>query len=413
VALRVFVSLFLALAFGFSPSRAENEDSSRYPHLQAPAVRVPQQRPLNVRAVPSRSSEVDPLNPSAFPSAPSVRVRSEPRYAPMRRQAPTMAESLPVIKPKINPSTFIAVMGDAMGEQLAQGLDETFGERTDVMILRKARADSGLVRADFYDWPKAAGELMANTPRLSFAVMLMGVNDRQQIRDGEVMVDPFTDRWKELYSQRVRELVKAFSARNIPLVWASVPPVRNEALSADMLVLNTLYRDAVVASGGIYVDLWEPFADEEKAFTLTGPDVSGKMARLRLADGIHFTPIGARKAAYFVHVELKRLMEQRGPALPVAISPVESVIPGEAASLPQEQVPSLLPLPRIKPTIGATYSLTSSDLMSSERKGAETLMSVVISSSVRSQRISGAKSDERTFSTPVEGRADDFRWPRP
>jgi uncharacterized protein len=405
-------------------AHAENEDSSRYPHLQNVAPRP--QRPLSVRPVQVRPPQ-EVFVPFVAPpianrseggsSAPVARSRpvAEPRSAPVRRAPVVLADPVPVIKPKLNPSTFIAVMGDAMGEQLAQGLDETYGERTDVMILRKARADSGLVRTDFYDWSKSANELIATTPRLSFAVMLIGLNDRQQIRDGEVMIDPLTERWKELYSQRVKGLVKAFSSRNIPLIWASLPPIKNGELSTDLLVLNALYREAVTTSGGVYVDLWEPFADQINTFSPTGPDVSGKMVRLRLPDGIHFTPIGARKAAHFIQVELRRLMELRGPPPPVAVSAVETVSPTVQT---QPITPALSPLvpvvvtvpqaqpsmaARVKPTIGATFALTRTDVSSE---------GVLIPVHVNKNREKMNKSNE-LLPSPIEGRADDFRWPKP
>jgi uncharacterized protein len=402
-----------------SHAHAENEDASRYPHLQNLAPR--QQRPLAVRPVQARSAqEVRPPQEVGSPyfepsgsegyTPPSARSRpyTEPRSAPVRRAPVILADPVPVIKPKLNPSTFIAVMGDAMGEQLAQGLDETYGERTDVIILRKARADSGLVRTDFYDWSKSANELIATTPRLSFAVMLVGLNDRQQIRDGEVMIEPLSERWKELYTQRVKGLVKAFSSRNIPLIWASLPPIKNGELSADLLTLNTLYREAVGASGGVYVDLWEPFADQNNAFSMTGPDVSGKMVRLRLPDGIHFTPIGARKAAHFIQVELRRLMELRGPPLPIAISAVETVSP---VSPVQPLVPVVVaPVPtqpvvaaRVKPTIGATFALTRIDVASD---------GVLMPIQGREALEKRNKSND-FLPPPLEGRADDFRWPKP
>ena len=53
------------------------------------------------------------------------------------------------------------------------------------------------------------------------------------------------------------------------------------------------------------------FVDAENRYTAMGPDVSGQPMRLRVGDGIHFTSAGARKAAHFVDVVIRRMIEIR------------------------------------------------------------------------------------------------------
>ena len=51
-------------------------------------------------------------------------------------------------------SHYVLVVGDSLADQLAQGLADAFVvERPEVAIVKKTRGSSGLVRADFYDWP--------------------------------------------------------------------------------------------------------------------------------------------------------------------------------------------------------------------------------------------------------------------
>lgn len=395
--------LVLVFALG-NMSRAENEDTSRYPHLQIEQLRS-QQKQLNVRPV--------------RPQGGNMLMLGEQTAAPRRTIPVAPIEKAPVIQAKINPTTFIAVLGDSFGDLLAQGIDEAYGERTDVMILRKARADSGLVRSDFYDWPKSVKEILSVSPKPTFAVMMIGTNDRQQIRDGDVMVEPLSDRWKDLYRERIKAVIKLFDDHKVPVVWVGLPPMKNDRLSADLAVLNTLFKDVLqTTQGGVggFVDLWQPFADpdNENEFTATGPDINGKIVRMRTPDGVHLTAQGARKAAHFVDAELKRLMERSVPvAAPASLSPDSSKgenfppAAGVAASLPLVEALEPTRVQRLRPAIGSTFSLTTSDI---SRDGS--LMPVIIPS----QRTIQSRVDAQNFTSNhkanIEGRADDFRWPK-
>src|SRR3954468_5449081 len=79
-------------------------------------------------------------------------------------------------------STKIVVFGDAMADWLAYGLEEAFGETPDIGVLRKHRANSGLIRTDSYDWPTQARDML-NAEKPDFIVMMIGLGDRRGIRE--------------------------------------------------------------------------------------------------------------------------------------------------------------------------------------------------------------------------------------
>lgn len=346
--------------------------------------------------------------------SPGMRINRDPReiVRPVQRRAPVaqpkrLAPSTVVVddkpaQPKVEVTTFVAVIGDSLADLVANGLTEALAEMPEVAVLDKSKADSGLVRTDFYDWPKAVDELLASPEKVSFAVAMLGANDRQQIRDAAGPVEPFTDRWKELYGQRVEAIARAFAEKKIPLVWVGLPPMKNERMSADMTALNDLFRERVTKQGGIYADLWDGFVDAEGDFAASGPDVSGQIVRLRTADGVHFTKAGARKAAHFVELELKKLFDTRGPANIVAVQtpadqPAEGPPPELAPGVPAKPVAGpILPLTRVEVSPGGALIATGTRAVASRAA-----MAVL----------------ERVFvdghpPEPVPGRADDFRWPR-
>ena len=331
------------------------------------------------------------------------------RYVPAapRADKPEVAE--------VEPSSFVVVFGDALAELVAQGLDAALEEAEDIGVERKVRADSGLVRPDVYDWPKAIQEYLNGGQKVTYAVVMLGSNDRQAIREGDAVIDPLSDRWKEIYKQRVDDVAKVFSEKKIPLIWVGTPPVRNERASADFLAINDLVRDRVQKGGGVYVDIWPGFVDDQNRYAQTGPDVEGQVVRLRTSDGVGFTRAGARKAAHFADIELKRLIEQRGGGAGTAVaapapdaSPVAKELDVDrviSASLPALPEPQGLPSLPARPVAGPVLPLTRPD---TSPGGAL--------ASGRPRLDGDTYLVDRAFREglpppPKPGRADDFKWP--
>ncbi|HEX8165784.1 MAG TPA: DUF459 domain-containing protein [Beijerinckiaceae bacterium] len=336
---------------------------------------------------------------------PSRKVRRYVPAAPKAADKPEVAE--------VEPSSYVVVFGDALAELVAQGLDSALEDAEDIGVEKKTRADSGLVRPDVHDWPKAIQEYLNGGQKVTYAVVMLGSNDRQAIREGDNTIDPLSDRWKEIYRQRIDDVVKVFTDRKIPLIWVGTPPVRNERASADFLAINDLYRDRVQKAGGIYVDIWPGFVDDQNRYSPTGPDVEGQVVRLRTADGVYFTRAGARKAAHFADIELKRLIEQRGGGTAVA-APAPDASPAAkeldvdrviSASLPALPEPQGLPSLPVRPVAGPVLPLTRPD---TSPGGALT--------SGRPRLDGDAYLVDRAFREglappPKPGRADDFKWP--
>ena len=84
------------------------------------------------------------------------------------------------------PTSNVLVIGDSMSDWLAYGLEEALAETPEFGVIRKHRTTSGLLRYDprneTQDWASVARELIA-TEKPNFIVMMLGLNDRQPIRE--------------------------------------------------------------------------------------------------------------------------------------------------------------------------------------------------------------------------------------
>ena len=334
---RLLLALFLFVTGGPAVI-AENDDSALKFFLQE-RDRVRSQRPTFVpRANPSPHIIAVPIHAARRPVI--------HRNVVVQREVVRYSAAPPLVsldKPVVAPSFFTAVLGDSLGVLMAQGLQEAFADRPEMAFLRKARESSGLVREDYFDWPKGVREMLAAPDHLDLAIIMIGSNDHQAIRDGNDYVEALTPRWREIYGDRVEALAAQFRARNIQLIWVGMPVMKNERMAGDMIQFNEIYRERAGKAGAIYVDIWEAFVNDANKYDAFGPDVNGATMKLRSADGVHLTKAGARKLAHFVEAEVKRAFDSASPKSDPAVAALMPPLPaGEpAASSAPAPVPVL------------------------------------------------------------------------
>ncbi|MET0428540.1 MAG: SGNH family hydrolase, partial [Microvirga sp.] len=309
--------------------------------------------------------------------------------------------------PKVNAATQVVVFGDAFAELTSQGIDDVYADNPDLAVVRRTRPDGGLARPDGMDWPKTIRETLEGGQAISLAVVMLGANDRQPIRQDTETLEPLSEKWQEAYRRRVDAVMQAFRDRNVPVVWIGVPPMKSDKLSEDLIAMNEIIRESVQRLGGAYVDIWPGFVDDDNHYTVTGPDVEGQPAKLRATDGILFTKAGARKVAHFADVEIKRILEARQDSavasLPATPESAPSVPVG--SGLPSPPEPPGAPLLPVKPLIGPVLPLNRT-----ETSPGGTL--VASPPRLDADKAYAARRALRDGASgiPQPGRADDFRW---
>ena len=389
--------------------------------------------------------------------------RHPPRQDYSRAPAPAKRETVP--------ERNVLVLGDAMADWLAYGLEEAYIEQPDMGVIRKHKTVSGLIkyqpRGEPADWPAAAKAILADEKPDAIVVML-GLHDRISIHepvvekkndkkadkerkddknkknarakpadsksrpngsadatanqddkpaDTESSDDaadsdtpqiiapekrarspnghyPFRDeRWVELYSKKIEEMISVLKSKGVPVLWVGLPAVRGTKATADMLFLDALYRDAAGKAGITYVDVWDGFVDEAGRFLHKGPDFEGQIRQLRSYDGVYFTKHGARKLAHYVEREINRLLAARGPiALPTEpATPDANAEPGK-------------PAPR--PLAGPILPLVASSVGTDQLLGGPGTRPAAVDALAARTLVKGEPL------APPAGRADDFAWPR-
>lgn len=320
-----------------------------------------------------------PAPPQASPSprASETAPRKRPRKATPRvaRDAPPVAPVAPATPPPAA-SQFVYVLGDSLAISAADGMAQDFGARPEIGVVNRARDASGLVRDDYFDWPKAARDLVApgkdgKLARIDMAFVMLGLNDLQPLKDGKDYVDVLSERWAAVYAQRIQALVAPLQAAHVPVVWVGLPPMRNEKVNGEIVVLNQLFKENAEKAGAKFVDIFDAFADQSGGFDAFGPNMEGRQVKLRGPDGLHFTMAGGQKLAHFLEPEALAALKPGGPAktdfasLPPDVSKAADDINEQIRRemTPGAPAPAAVPAapapPPPKPEAGAIVSLAA------------------------------------------------------
>lgn len=292
----------------------------------------------------------------------------------------------PVAVPKDPDANVVLVVGDSLARGLGKGLEVAFADSPKVQIRSWVNGSSGLVRDDYFNWPTELRQFFAGDERVDAIVVMVGVNDRQRIRDADGSHQLRTEEWEKRYRARVVDMLKAFAASGKPVIWVGLPPTRSSKFSADMAHFNDVYKAEAELSGVVFVDIWQRFVDEEGRYTRTGPDVEGQTTILRAGDGIHFTGSGYRKLAFYVEKELRRVLETGAGGV---------FLPGlNADGTVGPKIGAVLPLTGPTARVGEPLAGEETPLAPKE----DSLQNKVI---VRGEPL-----------PPETGRVDDFGWPR-
>src|SRR6266481_9319947 len=113
-------------------------------------------------------------------------------FAPFQQQAPKQrvredfSKAPPPDKRETAPERNVLVLGDAMADWLAYGLEDAYAEQPDMGVIRRHKTVSGLIKyqpkGDPADWAAAAKGILA-TEKADAIVVMLGLDDRIAIRE--------------------------------------------------------------------------------------------------------------------------------------------------------------------------------------------------------------------------------------
>lgn len=199
----------------------------------------------------------------------------------------------------------IVVVGDSLGEGLWGGLYRAFEDDPTLDVIQRSQRATGFVNTRRYDWNGEIDKILKEG-NYQVAVAMFGANDAQSIRKDGKLLKFGTEEWREAYGKRIETFIKKLRAANVATYWVGLPVMRSPAQSANAEKLNEVFREKAFVNGANFIDTWDGFVDEQGRYSAYGPDMTGKVKRLRANDGMHFTMRGNVKLAHFAEQELRK-----------------------------------------------------------------------------------------------------------
>jgi hypothetical protein len=305
-----------------------------------------------------------------------------------RKRTPRPTEPPIEIVEKAPDASTVLVVGDFLAGGLAEGLSVVFAQNPGVRILDRSKSSSGLVRTDVLDWAGQIKEIV-ETEKPAALVVMIGSNDRQQMRVGDTREPPLSAAWLQEYDRRAGELGRAIAATKVPMLWVGMPPFKFANMSSDMLALNDHYRAAAEEHGGEFIDIWDGFVDENGAYVAAGPDINGQPVRLRAGDGVNMTRAGKRKVAFYLEKPLNRILG----LVPGGVAPLVPALPDTVAPADPRSIDRTPPISLNDPELDGGVELLGASGVAESAPGSVTM------------RLFEAQAPS------IPGRADDFAWP--
>jgi hypothetical protein len=203
-----------------------------------------------------------------------------------------------------------------------------------------------------------------------------------------------SEAWNNEYERRIAALIKVATDNKIPFIWTGLPSFQSPSLSADAATLNSLYRTKAEMAGGVFIDIWDGFADEEGKFIASGSDVNGQPVRLRGSDGLSLTKAGKRKMAFYLEKDLRRL---------TGTDEVANLIRLDASNLPLNNNAAT-------PTVANIMTVPPVSLADPELDGAAALLDTNLMPKASGKSPRDLLIEKGETEAAPEGRVDDFRW---
>ena len=199
----------------------------------------------------------------------------------------------------------IYVFGDSLADGIWSGLFRAFRRDASIQLLNKSKAGTGFVREKKYDWNLAVAKI-SRTEKFDIAIAMFGASDRQAVRIKGRTYSIGSKEWRAEYGRRVDRFIKILKQKNIALYWVGLPIMKSSGANRVMQIINQIVREKVYLNGVKYIDTWNGFTDQDGGYSQSGPDLAGRVTRLRMNDGVRFTPAGYSKLGHYVEREIKR-----------------------------------------------------------------------------------------------------------
>jgi len=190
-------------------------------------------------------------------------------------------------------------VGDSMMQGVAPHMANTLHKNFNIDSIDLSRQSTGLAYPSFFNWPQTVEKTLQTDPKIRLMVVFLGPNDPWDMPDGKGR--PFlrfeTPDWEIAYRQRIDSILDAAHAHAVQVIWVGPPNMFKDRLSTGMAYLRDIYASEIQRYQQHYLSANDILGYQTSDFSYYLPGDEGKKVKIRVDDGIHFTPTGQRMIA--------------------------------------------------------------------------------------------------------------------
>ena len=216
----------------------------------------------------------------------------------------------------------IFVLGDSLAAGLWSGVSRMIDGDMRISLNGRYKEDSGLSRPEYYDWNGALPKILSSN-KIDIAIVMIGSNDAQPIRQGQMRFAFDTKEWREAYVKQVDELMASLKAAGAAVYWMEIPPMEAEKYDESLKSISAIHSERAKAAGIRFVETRAVLSENGK-YSESGFDDTGEFVRFRSRDGVHFLKEGNDKLASLVVAAINKDIEVAVAAAPAAPPPETS-----------------------------------------------------------------------------------------
>jgi hypothetical protein len=213
----------------------------------------------------------------------------------------------------------IGVFGDSFGDGLHASLYKQLPADQDFEVHKFSNPATGFTRYRLTNLLDDTRRKLDGQP-VDIAILSFGANDMQGIyldgRGAEFM----SERWKQIVTERVTQVVELLRTRGAAIYWVGLPRMREPGYDRDVQAMNAFYMERMRRLNVPFIDTLSATVDASGAYApyLMDP-LKGERIMARTNDGIHMTIPGYYLLTRRLADRIKNsVQEARSRALPAS-----------------------------------------------------------------------------------------------
>lgn len=201
-------------------------------------------------------------------------------------------QNIPIVLTQNDKVLFV---GDSLMQGVAPYVKKMLFKQYKIESVNLSKQSTGLAYPKAFNWPKTINDILIADPSIKLLVVFLGPNDPWDfpVKGYAKYVKFKSELWEEQYRLRIATILNSASEHNVQVLWLAAPCMRKQRLNLGMVYLNTLYQSEVEKRQQHFLTTNQLLGCTYETFNSFIESNKDKI-KVRVDDGIHFTPIGQK-----------------------------------------------------------------------------------------------------------------------